>query len=126
MINYNTLKEIQRNERWETGLTKIPTTFYEECTDYILQLEMECVNDFNVRRYKNTVSCYSEIIEKRLTKITTKTYYSAFRKNSPFSSQDNIWVDELPPNILPSEREVYNRISEAYDEFYGNILKWVQ
>lgn len=115
MNNYDRIKSVQRNERKYERLTKIPDDFYEQSIKYICSIEKE---DVDVREYMSILSSYSEIVERRLNKITERTIFLIFRKNRLGSKVANMDDEDLPVNIIPSEVELYQNLFKAYNKFY--------
>lgn len=115
-MNYNTLKNIQRNERKHNHLSKIPSDFYKSSADYFRELESE--DEIDVRRYRSALSCYSEIIEKRINKITRKAYFTALRTNRVFNKSVEKGNDYHPKNILGCEIPLFETVLKEYDRFY--------
>lgn len=120
MINYNELKEIQKQERESSFLSKIPMNFYEECSNYFCKLESQLDIDIDFRIYHNAFLCYTEIIERRLDKITQTAFFTIVRKCKLNQKPDwNILVNESPSNILKAEKELFINLLENYFKFYN-------
>lgn len=120
MIDYNKLKEIQKNERESSFLSKIPDNFYEECNDYLCKFEgmVDAGIDFDI--YHNAFLCYTEIVERRLNKITQTAFFTVIRKCRLNQKPDwDMLTDEVPNNILKTETELFMNLLKNYSEFYN-------
>ena len=119
-MDYNKLKDIQKNERKYGNLTKVPVNFYEECADYFWKLENNDFDMLGAKKYNNAFSCYTEIVERRLNKITEKAYFLVLKQNrlnrKPITIDRN--DDILPPNILKTEEKLFYKILNNYNDFY--------
>ena len=120
MVTYNDLKNIQMNERSLNNLSNIPQDFYEQCADYFYRLEQKPIEELDVRLYQNALACYTEIVERRLNKITTKSYFVAVRLNKINKAPTDKGEDYVPPNIISTELHIFNKVLEEYDIFYNN------
>lgn len=118
MINYNTLKQIQRNERSRSNLTKVPQNFYEGCAYYFYKLNSDGLAVEQFRMYKNALNCYNEIVERRLHKLTQKAYFQITKQTSPIHKVEYAEI-ELPENIIKEEIKIFNSIISMYKTFYG-------
>lgn len=117
MINYSTLKQIQKKERNSSTLSNIPRTFYAECSNYFHKLENTDISSFDLRLYHNAFNCYTEIVERRLEKINRKAYFhsiSTYKLNSEPEDKDA----ERPENCLECEYNMFKKLIVIYIDFY--------
>ncbi len=126
MINYNYLKDIQRKERTYSSLTKINNHFYEDCSEYFCRLEVECKENLDFRFYNNAMSCYAEIVEKRLNKISRSAYYRVVRlcQVNTLPVVDDLF--EPPVNLMDCEKVIFERMISVYGQYYRMIYDFYE
>ena len=108
------------NERSLNNLSNIPSDFYIQCAEYFCELENKPISELDVRMYQNTLASYTEIVERRINKITMKAYFVAVRLNKVHQQPEEKGDDYLPPNIIPCEVEMFESILSQYDNFYND------
>ena len=113
MITYETLRNLEHDERTSAKLAKLPLNFLGEVRDYIeskekLAREMGDKYEIQtaVQRFKNIV----EIRERKIVNFTLSFIRSGV----------------IPENMLPEESELFNSIVsslESFEEKRRNALK---
>jgi len=121
MLDYNTLKTIQRNERDSTSLTELKYDFHEEYGQYLRKLQN--APEWDIKLYRNTVNCYVDIMGLRLYKISGTVHYGILRDNHELMGEINIKrLLEMPPlNLHHSEVELYHGLLNVYKTFLEGI-----
>lgn len=122
MLDYNFLKQVQRNERNSSLLSKLNDSFYEDCSLYFIGLVEGDLDELGVRLYRNAFSCYTEIVERRLEKIGRNVYFNVVRNYRLNDKPDVSLVCMEPPlNILDKELVVFKCLVQVYTVFYEDV-----
>ena len=117
-MNYSQLKDIQKKERDNNSLSLLPKSFYSDVANYFYELEHS--DDINIREYHNAFNCYSEIMERRLFKITHSALYRTMRMNKLNQIPDIDKITEEPlHNIHSKEEKTYLNLIKTYINFYS-------
>lgn len=124
MITYNTLKEIQKNERSSSELSHIPENFYEQCSNFFYNNLHKDMSFLDIRMVRNAYSTYREIVERRLNKISSKAYFivvsiNKLNKKPPAKNME----DALPINIISMEKNIFYKTIDLLDNFYYKIFE---
>ena len=120
MINYNTLKEIQKNERGYSELSHIPENFYKQCSNFFYNNLQGDLSLLDIRITRNAYSTYTEIVERRLNKISSKAYLTVISTNKINQKPPARNLEEiLPRNIISSEKDIFYKTIDLLDNFYN-------
>lgn len=119
MIDYNFLKQVQRNERKSQLLSRLNENFYEDCFYYFCSLEEGVLDDLDVRLYRNALNCFSEIVERRLEKIGRKVYFKVMGEYGFVKCPDShVILDDPPVNMLSCELVFFRSLVDVYTRFF--------
>ncbi len=119
-MDYLDLKQILKAERSNSTLARLPSTFFRDMDDYLFELRSS--DELDITLYRNTVMCYGEIVERRLSKLSSTAYYTFFRLNSQSSvvSMEKL-LENKPLNIHQMEIKFYENLIKNYYDTYSQF-----
>lgn len=107
MITYRELRDIQKQEREKSELSKVPNTFYEDCREYITKTTEEykkTLDPLKRRLINNSIDIIQEINNCRYDKIV---HAAATGKEIK--------------NMVGSERNLYDDLNETFTDYKKSI-----
>lgn len=121
-MDYLTMKRILDKERNSPQLSELPVNFYDDGSNYLEELRKQEMTMQNIRLYKNSYNCYTEIIERRIEKIKNKAYFKAI-SSCKINEKPSIDDEEIPSFLSNIEIEMYNNLLNDFVLFYEKIYE---
>ncbi|ADP77816.1 conserved hypothetical protein [Methanothermus fervidus DSM 2088] len=119
---FKKLREIHRNERISSKLTKIDKNFYKKTNKYLKELKNSIKDDPFSRQelFFQSKRIITEICERRERKIVNKLLTN-FQKNYDIVEGSKKTIDSAPKNLTPEEKELYFSLLEVLKKYREKI-----
>ncbi len=112
ILTFKFLRELQKKERASRELETLDNDFYSQVSDYMkkkLNLDLKNNQDFAARRdLEHTGIIIKDILNRRERKVINLAIL-------------NIRGTIIPKNILPEEKELFEKIKSAVKKYRGNL-----
>ncbi|MBI2631497.1 DNA replication complex GINS family protein [Candidatus Pacearchaeota archaeon] len=122
MLDYNTLYEILRKEKYSDALQQLPKNFLEEFSEYISGKKELTVKDDDLftdtsikakKQLENSLALFRELILRRKKKILNLVFVAA---------ETGIMKRDYE-NMLSFEKEIFDKLVKAFEEGDKEISK---
>ncbi|MEA2004488.1 MAG: hypothetical protein U9O53_06065 [archaeon] len=113
ILTFKFLRELQKKERASRELETLDNDFYSQVSDYMkkkMSLDLKNNQDFAARRdLEHTGIIIKDILNRRERKVINLAIL-------------NVRGTIIPKNILPEEKELFEKIKSAVKKYRGNLV----
>jgi len=122
MLTYNDLYEILRKEKYSEMLQQLPKNFVEDVSEYLADRKSQTTKDDDLfadsamkskKQLENSVAIFKELILRRKKKLLNLVFVAA---------ETGIMKRDYE-NMIPFEREVFDKIVKAFEEGDKSLAK---
>jgi len=113
MLTYNDLYEILRKEKYSEMLQQLPKNFVEDVSEYLADRKSQTTKDESKKQLENSVAIFKELILRRKKKLLNLVFVAA---------ETGIMKRDYE-NMIPFEREVFDKIVKAFEEGDKSLAK---
>lgn len=110
VVSFKTLRELRAKEQGEGGLSKLPENFYPLCSEYIKGVSRKADDKASLLEAENAKKTLEDIFEMRERKMLLMALHA---------SRGSI----APVNLLPEEREFFDKAMENIVSLRKSLLK---
>jgi DNA replication initiation complex subunit (GINS family) len=124
MISYNDLYELVRKEKFGEGLQIMPKNFVEDFSSYIATTKEQSSQDDGLfadsvaklkKQFENSLALFKELMLRRKKKLLNLVFVAA---------ETGIMKRDYE-NMLPFEREMFDKFVRAFEEGDRELLRQV-
>jgi len=115
MISFESLREFQRKEKYEKGLTELPNGFYPQCSISLKSMEEKAKDTSGILELEGMKKTLEDVLEMRERKILLMALHSARGASAPINllPEEKKFFDNLLSNIIGLRKDLLDDIMQG-------------